>query len=165
MTDYYNVLGVSEDADIKEIKKLYRELSLKWHPDKNKDPEAITMIQKINEAYMTLGDEEKRRQYDEQRRNPQCFQQQQCYQQPHPQGFPTGFSFSTNAPSHFFAGNDEVFVNAMQENLRNQFSQTFFKGFASSFGINPGQNGFSEFKVHKQNGVFVTSIRMSSSNR
>lgn len=161
MTDYYNVLGVSEDADIKEIKKTYRELSLKWHPDKNKDPEAITKIQQINEAYTTLGDEEKRRQYDDERRNPQCFQQQQCYQHP---GFPTGFSFSTNAPSPF-AGNDEVFSKAMQENLRNQFSQTFFKGFASSFGMNPNQGGFSEVKVHNHNGVFVTTIRMSSSNR
>jgi len=161
MTDYYNVLGVSEDADIKEIKKSYRELSLKWHPDKNKDPEAITMIQKINEAYTTLGDEEKRRQYDDERRNPQCFQQQQCYQHP---GFPSGFSFSTNSPFHF-AGNDEVFAKAMQENLHNQFSKNFFKGFADSFGMNNGQNGFSEFKVHKQNGVFVTTIRMSTSNR
>jgi curved DNA-binding protein CbpA len=167
MTDYYNVLGVSEDADIKDIKKSYRELSLKWHPDKNKDPEAITKIQQINEAYATLGEQEKRKKYDEERRNPQCFQQQECYHHPHHPhhpGFPSGFSFSTNAPAHFFTSND-AFAKEIQQNLRDQFSQSFFKGIAGSFGINTNQNGFSEYKVHKQNGVFVTSFRMSSGSK
>ena len=156
MTDYYNVLGVSENADIKDIKKSYRELSLKWHPDKNKDPEAITKIQSINEAYSTLGDEEKRRQYDEERRNPPCFQQQPCYQ---PQtNFPQGFSFSTNAPPHFFTPNA-----AAQEQMRQQFTNAFFKGMANSFSVNPNQNIFTEYKVHNNNGVFTSSFRMSNS--
>jgi curved DNA-binding protein CbpA len=155
MTDYYNVLGVSEVADIKDIKKNYRELSLKWHPDKNKDPEAITKIQSINEAYSILGDEEKRRQYDEERRNPPCFQQQPCYQ---PQtNFPSGFSFSTNAPPNFFT------PNVTQEQMREHFTNVFFKGMANSFGGNPNQNIFTEYKVHNNNGVFTTSFRMSNS--
>lgn len=161
MTDYYNVLDVSEGADIKDIKKSYRELSLKWHPDKNKDPEAITKIQSINEAYSILGDEEKRRQYDEERRNPPCFQQQHCYQpQPcyQPQtNFPSGFSFSTNVPAHFFT------TNATQEQMRQQFSNAFFKGMTNSFSGNPNQNIFTEYKIHNNNGVFTTSFSMSNS--
>lgn len=160
MSDYYNILGVDEKSDIKEIKKAYRELSLKWHPDKNKDPEAINKIQLINQAYATLGDEEKRRQYDEQRKNPQCFQQQ-FYQQPCHQGFPSGFSFSTNFPESFFSNND-TFAKEMQQNLRDQLSQAFFKGFNTSFPSTP--NAFSEYKVQTKNGTFVTSFRMSTSN-
>ena len=161
MTDYYNVLGVSENADIKDIKKSYRELSLKWHPDKNKDPEAITKIQSINEAYSTLGDEEKRKKYDEERRNPPCFQQQHCYQ---PQtGFPSGFSFSTNVPPHFFTRTPEQTKEA-QQRMQEQFKNVF-QGMTNSFSgnSNSNQNIFTEYRVHNNNGVFTTSFHMSNS--
>ena len=70
MTDYYNVLGVSECADIKDIKKSYRELSLKWHPDKNSQTEedrlkAEKMFKDINEANAVLTDKEKKDKYDQ----------------------------------------------------------------------------------------------------
>ena len=162
MTDYYNVLGVSENADIKDIKKSYRELSLKWHPDKNKDPEAITKIQSINEAYSTLGDEEKRKKYDEERRNPHCFQQQHCYQ---PQkGFPAGFSFSTNVSENFFTrnhGQPKEMQQQMQQQMKDQFTNAFFQGMTNSFSGNSNQNVFTEYRVHNNNGVFTTSFRMS----
>jgi len=64
MTDYYEVLGVSKDADEKEIRKAYRSLSLKYHPDRNQDPDANEMFQKINEANEILSDPQKREQYD-----------------------------------------------------------------------------------------------------
>jgi curved DNA-binding protein CbpA len=151
MTDYYNVLGVSEVADIKDIKKNYRELSLKWHPDKNKDPEAITKIQLINEAYSTLGDEEKRKKYDEERRNPPCFQQQT--------GFPAGFC-STNVPQNFFTRNHGQ-QNEMQQQMKDHFTNAFFQGMTNSFSSNSNQNVFTEYRVHNNNGVFTTSFRMS----
>merc|ERR1711982_100894 len=64
--NYYKILGVSRNANKKEIKKAYRELALKWHGDKNKDdPEtAETKFQDISEAYELLSDEELKGKYD-----------------------------------------------------------------------------------------------------
>lgn len=63
--DYYEVLGVSKDADAKEIKKAYRKLAMKYHPDKNPgNKEAEEKFKEINEAYEVLSDEEKRSTYD-----------------------------------------------------------------------------------------------------
>ena len=64
--DYYKILGVKKDATEAEIRKAYRKLALKWHPDKNQDnrEEAEEKFKKINEAYSVLSDKNKRRQYD-----------------------------------------------------------------------------------------------------
>jgi DnaJ-class molecular chaperone len=64
MTNHYEILGVSNNAGDMEIKKAYRGLSLKYHPDRNSTEEAKDMIQKINEAYEILSDKNKRKQYD-----------------------------------------------------------------------------------------------------
>lgn len=66
MDNYYEILGVSKDASKDEIKKAYKKLALKWHPDKNmSDPKkAEEMFKKINEAYSVLDDDEKRAKYD-----------------------------------------------------------------------------------------------------
>jgi DnaJ family protein B protein 4 len=64
MPNHYEVLGVSKDAGEQEIKKAYRSLSLKYHPDRNPSEEAITKIQQVNEAYEILSDQAKRQQYD-----------------------------------------------------------------------------------------------------
>ena len=64
--DYYEILGIKKDATDAEIKKAYRKLALKWHPDKNPNnrEEAEEKFKKINEAYSVLGDKNKRNQYD-----------------------------------------------------------------------------------------------------
>ena len=64
MKDFYDILGVSEDADAQEIKKAYRKLSLKYHPDHNKEADAEVKMKDINEAYATLSDPDKRQIYD-----------------------------------------------------------------------------------------------------
>ena len=62
--DYYEVLGVSRNATPEEIKKAFRKLALKYHPDRNPDPEAEEKFKLINEAYQVLSDPEKRSLYD-----------------------------------------------------------------------------------------------------
>ncbi|RKY41478.1 MAG: hypothetical protein DRP85_06155 [Candidatus Makaraimicrobium thalassicum] len=67
--DYYSVLGVKEDAADQEIKKAYRRLALKYHPDKNpEDKRAEERFKKISEAYYALGDPKRRKEYDNLRR-------------------------------------------------------------------------------------------------
>ena len=65
MEDLYQLLGVSKTASQEEIKKAYRNLAFKYHPDRNQgNADAEAQFKKINEAYSVLGDETKRRQYD-----------------------------------------------------------------------------------------------------
>ena len=61
---YYDILGVSKDANDNEIKKAFRALSLKYHPDRNPTEDTTEKFQKIGEAYEVLSDAEKRNQYD-----------------------------------------------------------------------------------------------------
>lgn len=69
--NFYKILGVDEKASKEEIKKAYRALQMKYHPDKNPgNNDAMVMTQKLNEAYETLGDEQKREEYDMTRNNP-----------------------------------------------------------------------------------------------
>jgi len=64
--DYYQVLGVDKKASADEIKKVYRKLALKWHPDKNPNNKAAEdKFKKISEAYAVLSDTEKRQKYDQ----------------------------------------------------------------------------------------------------
>jgi len=67
--DYYTVLGVGEKAKQEDIKKAYRDLAIKYHPDKNPgDKQAEEKFKSISEAYYTLGDPKRRKEYDTMRR-------------------------------------------------------------------------------------------------
>ncbi|MCL6423608.1 molecular chaperone DnaJ [Brachybacterium sp. JHP9] len=62
--DYYELLGVSRDASVEDIKKAYKKLARSLHPDVNPDPEAQEKFKHVSQAYQTLSNPDKRRQYD-----------------------------------------------------------------------------------------------------
>jgi DnaJ-class molecular chaperone len=64
-SDYYKTLGVSKTATASEIKSAYRKLAVQYHPDKNKSKESEEKFKEINQAYEVLGNEQKRKQYDQ----------------------------------------------------------------------------------------------------
>ena len=121
--DYYKILGVKKEASDAEIKKAYRKLALKWHPDKNPNnrEEAEEKFKKINEAYSVLSDKDKRRQYD--------------------RGGDFSFDFgSFNANDIFkdFFGGKDPFADFFNDD---GFGGGF--GFESSFGGDFGGGSFS----------------------
>ncbi|PIK61911.1 putative dnaJ protein-like 1-like [Apostichopus japonicus] len=63
--DFYSVLGISRDASEDEIKKAYRKMALKFHPDKNKSKEAEEKFKDVSEAYEVLSDKKKKEIYDQ----------------------------------------------------------------------------------------------------
>ena len=71
LKNYYDILGVNEKAGAEEIKKVYRKLAQKYHPDRNPDkPDAEDRFKEVQEAYSVLSDAKKRKQYDRMRQNP-----------------------------------------------------------------------------------------------
>jgi DnaJ-class molecular chaperone len=119
--NHYETLEISESANADEIKKAYRKLSLRYHPDKNGgDLEATKMFQSVSEAYEILGDKDKKQQYDAMRHNP--------------------FSRMNSMGGNGFDPSDaEQF-----HNVDELFSNLFFGGMAGGpFGGIPGQGIFA----------------------
>ena len=118
----YETLDVSENASSEEIKKAYRKLARKYHPDINKSPEAEDKFKEINAAYEILSDDSKKRQYDQ-----------------------MGDSMFGGQSFHDFAGNHQD-MGDLDDILRNMFGGGGFGGGAGgfNFGGGGGFGGFAE---------------------
>lgn len=92
--DYYKVMGVGRDASADEVKRAYRKLARKYHPDVSKEKDAEEKFKEVAEAYAVLGDKEKRKAYDELGAN---WKQGQNFRPP-PDWDAQGFEFHTAGP-------------------------------------------------------------------
>lgn len=120
--DYYEVLGIAKNATIQEIKKAYRKLARKYHPDHNKEDDADGKFKEVQEAYEVLSDETKRKAYDQ-------------YGHAGTEGFFSGGSHGFD--SHGF--------DSTHFDMGDIFSQ-FFGGNAQDFGFDFGGRSSSARK-------------------
>jgi len=105
--DYYAVLGVAKDADADLIKKEYRKLARKFHPDHNKEADAENKFKEVSEAYDVLSDQKKRAEYDEIRSYAASGGPR--FGTPGSSGFPSGFG---NAGAQYDINLEDLFGNS-----------------------------------------------------
>lgn len=129
--DYYKVLGVKQDASQEEIRKAYRRLAKKYHPDINKDdPSAKERFQEINEANEVLGNPERRKKYDEYGENWRHADEYEAQRQRYSSGENGGYDFGGFGGFGDFTGR---YSNA------DGFSDFFEQLFGSGFGKQKNQ--------------------------
>ena len=133
--DYYQALGVSKGASIDEIKKAFRKLAVKYHPDKNPgDKEAEEKFKEINEAYAVLSDPEKKAQYD--RFGSSDFHQRYS-QEDIFRGFDVGDMFKDMG-----FGTEDIFSRIFGTGYHGHR-----RGFHYNVGRQPGENFTMELKI------------------
>ncbi len=114
--NYYETLGIEKTADAKEIKKAYRSLAMKYHPDKNFSPEAEEKFKEINEANECLSDPDKRRIYDATGRNDNGMNNHQQYES---SSFAGGFGGFGDLFDNVFGG-----FNPFGSSQKKQYNKT-----------------------------------------
>lgn len=151
-TEYYDILGVDKNASADEIKKAYRKLSKKYHPDLNKEAGAEEKYKEVQEAYETLSDDQKRRMYDQYGK---AGAQQGNYGGFGGQGFAdfSGFGDMSDILSHIFGGGNPNAPRKgrdLQYRLRISFEEAIF-GTEKEVSYVRRENG-----VEKQHRVKIT---------
>lgn len=171
--DYYEVLGVSKNADAKEIKRAYRKLAKKYHPDTNPDDkEAEQRFKEVTEAYNVLSDSEKKKLYDqfgfaafEEGAGPGNAQGQ------YKGGWNTqGFDFGNGGQYrefHFENGNmDDIFGDIFGDMFHGNSHNDFKGGFGRRGGPSQrkGQDMSADIRVSFEEAAFGCSKRISFEN-
>ncbi|XP_033127683.1 dnaJ homolog subfamily B member 6-like isoform X3 [Anneissia japonica] len=165
MPDYYEVLGVSKTATAEDIKKAYRKLALRWHPDKNPSnkEEAANKFKEISAAYEVLSDANKKNIYD---RGGSDFDFANNFDDfpGHHQGFTFHFSRPEDIFRDFFGTDDPFSVFFESNSSRNVGHGSLFQdGFATAgFGSFGGFGGFSSFSSSSSFGSGSGGVRRSS---
>ncbi len=156
--DYYKTLEIKKTATADEIKKAFRKLAVKYHPDKNTgNPQAETKFKEINEAYETLKDPEKRKKYD---------QFGQDYQKYEGAGSGGGqYDFSGNRNGGGYAQYETNFDDAFGQGGFSSFFEQMFGGKtgASGFGsaASAGRDLEAEMTITLQEAYFGTTRTIS----
>lgn len=141
MKDYYKILNISISANGDEIKKAFRNLAKKYHPDRNPDnKEALAKFQEINEAYEVLSNEESRKKYDNQR-----------------SGFNKNNKEATNKNSKTNSNNSNKKYQDKGESIEN-----LNKYFESFFGFDANSNNINKDKLKKEKNPIDTSKMFES---
>lgn len=147
MLDYYKVLGVNKVATTTDIKRAYRKLALKWHPDKNPDnpTESNKKFKEISEAYEILSDEKKRRIYDERGKD--------GYEDSRQRG---------RARHHHAYDDDFVFARFTFRDPDDVFKEFFGSSspFSNMFGIRPQNNRGNDTQLFHNSpfGIGISNI-------
>lgn len=134
--DYYSVLGLKKDASADEIKKAYRKLARKHHPDLNPDDkESHQKFQQINEANEVLSDPEKRKKYDTYGENWQHGEEYEKARQQQSQsgGFGGGFGGFGGSSSYSYSGDDSEFSDFFESLFGNRGGQSSRSGRSHGF--------------------------------
>ena len=124
--DYYSVLGVNKNSTSEEIKKAFRKLAVKYHPDRNPDNKASEeKFKEISEAYEVLGDTEKRQKYDQFGR---YWQQSESRQSPW--GNPTSSNTKVNVNDFKLTDEEYKAITNLNEGIRISYPEgyEFFTG-------------------------------------
>jgi DnaJ-class molecular chaperone len=140
--DYYSILQVEPDATLSDIKKSYKKLAIKYHPDKNKDSDSHTKFVDINTAYQVLSDEKRRYEYD----RLSMYQREQLY------------DFLKESVSGFnvFSDNQELFKSIVEhyygneDDLREDVNNFNFRNIYNKF--------HAKLQSHFEDDIFISNL-------
>ncbi|KAK9049313.1 hypothetical protein SSX86_008355 [Deinandra increscens subsp. villosa] len=135
--DYYDILGLEKTCSVEDVRKAYRKLSLKVHPDKNKAPGSEEAFKKVSKAFQCLSVEESRKQYDVVGSDEPVYQRQTRHRAH--QGFGNGFYYEGDVDA------EEIFRNFFFGGMNPRATTRF--NFGSGMGTRPAQNGSDGFSM------------------